>query len=95
MSPMRKVKAAGRINALRSALSDDQLETLQEAVRLALESKRAAMREAVKAGHQLTEADFGIPKLEALDTVLGDAYEIVHGGIGDQRAQLDRFLRTI
>lgn len=76
MTPMQKVKAAGRINALRSALSDDQLETLQEAVRLALEAKRAAMREAVKAGQRLTEADFGIPKLEELGTVLGDAYEI-------------------
>ena len=69
MNPMQKVKAAGRIN-------DDQLETLQEAVRLALEAKRAAMREAVKAGQRLTEADFGIPKLEELSTVLGDAYEI-------------------
>lgn len=75
MRAIDKVKAAGAINALRSALTDKELETLIEGVNIALEVKRDAL---VKAHLPLalTAENFGIPQLEALKEKLAGAYDI-------------------
>lgn len=76
MTAIERARADGRLNALRAALTDDNLETLLEAMRLALEAKRAAMRDAVAAGLQLDEEDFGIPRFEAINAQLAAAYDL-------------------
>lgn len=76
MTAIERVKTDGRLNALRAALTDSELETLLEAMRLALEAKRKAMRDAVEAGMPLTEGDFGIPQFEAINAKLASAYDL-------------------
>lgn len=76
MTAIERVKAAGRANALRAALNDAEMETILEAVRIALEEKRKAMRAASEVRMSLTEVDFGIPALQSLQERFSAAYEI-------------------
>lgn len=61
---------------LRDALNDDEIETLLEAVRIALEEKDKAMKAAAELHIGLGADAFGIPALQGVQTRLQAAYEI-------------------
>lgn len=65
-----------KIERLRDALNDDELETMQEAVRIALDEKQKAMNASNELGMRLAPKDFGIPALRIMQVRLNAAYEL-------------------
>lgn len=65
---------------LRDALNDDEIETLLEAVRIALEEKDKAVKAAAELRMGFGVDAFGIPALQGLQARLQAAYEIEERG---------------